>query len=86
MKDIINIIILIPFCLLGFGYIVGFFAIISDNKDEKETLNPVNFFKHDKFSDSIVDLLLTILKWVTIGYMIYLLLTPFLVILKITNK
>jgi hypothetical protein len=85
MKDIIDIIILIPFCLLFFVYIRVFFIHISTS-EEKKQLNPINCFKHDNFSEIIIDLLLTILGWITIGYMIYILLTPFLCVLKIINK
>ena len=85
MKDIIDIIILIPFCLLFFVYIRVLFIHISTSEERKQ-LNPINCFKHDNFSEIITDLLLTILGWLMAGYMIYLLLTPFLVLLKIINK
>ena len=81
-----SIIILIPLCLLCFGYLCVFFTLTSEDKEQKKQLNPINCFKHDNFSETITDLLLTILGWIVAGYMIYFLLTPFLVLLKIINK
>jgi hypothetical protein len=82
----LSIIILIPLCLLFFGYLCVLFIHISEDGEQKKQLNPMNCFKHEKISEIIVDLLVTILGWITIGYVIYFLLTPFLAMLKIINK